>query len=218
MIFAAGFGTRMRPLTNAIPKPMIPVAGKPMIDHAIAMVRQAGIERIVCNVHYLADVIAPHLREQGVHVVEETPDILDTGGGLRAALPELGTGPVLTLNPDAAWSGANPVEELLAAWHIDMTALLLLQPLDRATGREGGGDFEMQDGHLTRGGDYVYAGAQILRTDRLKDFREAAFSLNRYWDLLAEDGPLHGTTHDGGWCDIGHPEGLKHAETLMRGA
>lgn len=204
----------MRPLTDTLPKPMIPLAGRPMIDHAIDILRDAGIERIVANTHYLHDEIAPHLRDRRVTISHE-PDILDTGGGLRAALPLLGDGPVVTLNPDAAWSGANPVQELMAAWRSDMTALLLMQPLKSALERRGQGDFDMApDGTLTRGDALVYTGAQIIRTDQLADVPGKAFSLNAYWDRLT----LHGTLHKGGWCDIGHPAGLTRAEALLADA
>lgn len=218
MIFAAGFGTRMGSLTADRPKPMIPLAGRPMIDHSIELVRNAGIERIVANTHYLHDRIAPHLRDAGVCVNHEENPILDTGGGLRAALPLLGHGPVITLNPDAAWSGRNPVRELLDAWQDGMSALLLLQPLDRAGARKGGGDFDLVDGEVRRGGDWVYTGAQIVDPARLHEIDEEVFSLNAYWNRLAEKAPLHGIVHDGGWCDIGHPEGLSAAEAMLADA
>ena len=109
MIFAAGFGTRMGALTRTIPKPMVPLGGRPMIAHAIDLLRDAGIEKIIANTHYLPDQIEPYLKDQGVKVLRETPDILDTGGGLRAALPLLGADPVVTINPDALWLGPNPI-------------------------------------------------------------------------------------------------------------
>ena len=124
MIFAAGFGTRMGELTRSTPKPMLPLAGRPMIDHAIDLVRNAGIVRVVANTHYLADQIEPHLVRRDVVAVRETPEILETGGGLKAALPHLGADPVVTLNPDAAWTGSNPISTLLNAWRPEMSALL----------------------------------------------------------------------------------------------
>lgn len=218
MIFAAGFGTRMGALTQDLPKPMIPLLGRPMIDHAIDLLRAAGIDHIVANTHYLHDAIAPHLRAAGVTVVQETDQILDTGGGLKAALPMLGDGPVLTLNPDAAWTGANPAAELLSAWRPGMQALLLLQPLDRTTARRTAGDFDLTDGRLSRGGPFVYAGAQIIDPARLDEINEPVFSLNAYWDHLKTTGGIDGTIHDGGWCDIGHPDGLIAAEAMLRNA
>lgn len=216
MIFAAGFGTRMRHLTADIPKPMLPLAGRPMIDRSIDMIRAAGIGRIVANTHYLHDAIAPHLAALGVAVNREAPGILETGGGLRAALPLLGDGPVVTVNPDAAWTGPNPVTELLGSWRPGMQALLMLVPLARARSPRQEGDFSLEHGEIWRGGPYLYAGAQIIRTERLGEIPGEAFSLNAYWDLLARTGPLHGIVYGGNWCDIGHPEGLAEAEEMLR--
>lgn len=215
MIFAAGFGTRMGDLTRHTPKPMIPLAGRPMIDHAVDLVRAAGINHIVANTHYLHDVIEPHLHSLAVGAVRESPDILETGGGLKSALGALGTDPVVTLNPDAAWVGANPVSSLLNAWRKDMQALLLLVPIERAETVRTEGDFSLEKGRIRRGGGYVYTGAQILRTHRLSEIHEHVFSLNKYWDLLADSGPVHGIVYEGKWCDIGHPEGLSKAERML---
>ncbi|MXQ08229.1 NTP transferase domain-containing protein [Alphaproteobacteria bacterium GH1-50] len=215
MIFAAGFGTRMGALTKDLPKPMLPVAGQPMIDIAISMGRSAGLSTLVANTHYLAHRIEPHLTERGVAISREEPEILDTGGGLKAALPLLGPGPVVTMNPDAGWRGPNPVEQLLGAWREDDGALLLVVPMERALGRQGGGDFTLDGGRLSRGGDYVYCGVQILRTEILADISDTAFSLNQVWDRLNADGRLRGIEYAGDWCDIGHPEGLTLAERMM---
>lgn len=215
MIFAAGFGTRMGRLTQDLPKPMLPLCGRPMIDHAIEIVRSSGIERIFSNTHYLHQRIEPHLRARNVTVLHEQPLILDTGGGLKAALPHLGHGPIVTLNPDAAWTGPNPIQTLLNAWRPDMHALLMLVPLDIARSNRSEGDFSLDRGLIERGGPYLYSGAQIIRTDRLTEIADTVFSLNRYWDLLASSGPVHGVVHQGGWCDIGHPQGLSDAERML---
>lgn len=216
MIFAAGFGTRMRHLTQHLPKPMVPLGGRPMIDHALDLVRTAGIHQIVCNTHYLHEVIEPHLLAQGVQIAQEQPDILDTGGGLRAARHMLGPDPVLTLNPDVAWSGPNPVQELLNAWQPQMQALLLLVPVaytDRPSG-----DFRLDNSTLSRKGDYVYTGAQILRTSGLDNIDSRVFSLNVYWDMLMDAGEVHGVVYSGKWRDIGTPEGLAAAEVMLADA
>jgi N-acetyl-alpha-D-muramate 1-phosphate uridylyltransferase len=140
MIFAAGFGTRMGALTADRPKPMLELAGRTMIDRAIDLGEEAGCAPILANTHYRAEVIAPTLAARGVGVCHE-PVILDTGGGLKAALSRLGDGRVATLNPDVAWSGPNPLRHLLdTAWPDDAGALLLLIPETRATGRSGPGD------------------------------------------------------------------------------
>ncbi len=214
MLFAAGFGTRMGELTADTPKPMLPLSGKPMIDHAVALARKADISAIVANTHYLSEEIEPHLDNLGVKSCRERPDILDTGGGLRAA-SHLLTSPTFTLNPDAAWLGPNPLTKLSNVWEDHMQALLLLVPADRVRGRDGPGDFSIENGQLKRGGPLVYSGAQIIRTEGLPDIPSKAFSLNLYWDRLAESGGLYGTTYSGHWCDIGTPEGLTLADQML---
>lgn len=221
MLFAAGFGTRMGPLTATRPKPLIPVAGRPLIDHALALADGAGVARIVANSHYLADQIEAHLAGRDIPVSREVPEILDTGGGLRKALPLLQDDPVMTLNTDAVWTGRNPLVELMEGWDGDrMDALLLLLPLERATGHSGTGDFLMgADGRLVRAkgaGGPVYLGAQIVKTAGLADVEGEAFSLNLLWDQMLEKGRLFGILHDGGWCDVGHPQGITVAEEMLR--
>lgn len=218
MIFAAGLGTRMRPLTDSLPKPLIPVAGRTLLDRALDMGRAAGAGPVVVNTHYLGDRIAAHLAGRDVAISDEAPEILDTGGGLRQALPLLGQGPVMTLNPDVVWTGPNPLAALNAAWREDMEALLMLVPLSRATGRQGAGDFSLDDaGRIARRGDHVYGGAQIIRPDRLAAIPDRVFSLNRLWDLLIADGRAFGIVHAGGWCDVGYPGAIPLAEGMLHG-
>ncbi|MCO6384170.1 nucleotidyltransferase family protein [Oceanicola sp. 502str15] len=214
MIFAAGFGTRMRPLTDTRPKPLIKVAGKPLLDRALDLTE--GTERVVVNTHYLGDQIARHLAGRTVQTIHE-PEILDTGGGLRNALPLLGTGPVITLNSDAVWTGPNPLQTLRNAWKPDrMDALLLLIPVANARGYEGTGDFSQDaDGRLTRGPGLIYSGAQIIKPDGLAQIPEAAFSLNVLWNVMQPEGRLFGVVHPGGWCDVGHPGGIAEAEAML---
>ncbi|TNC48180.1 nucleotidyltransferase family protein [Rubellimicrobium rubrum] len=216
MIFAAGLGTRMGALTADRPKPLIEVAGRPLIDQALTHAKDAGAEPIVVNVHYRADQMRGYLADKGVLVADETERLLETGGGLKAALPLLGPGPVWTLNSDAAWAGPNPLVDLAAAWRPEMEALLLLVPTDRALGYRGAGDFDLDPtGCLARGAGQVYTGAQILRTEGLAEISEPVFSLNRLWDRAAARGGLHGIVYDGHWCDVGRPENLALAERLV---
>ncbi|MEM1064338.1 MAG: nucleotidyltransferase family protein [Pseudomonadota bacterium] len=220
MIFAAGFGTRMGALTAEKPKPLITVGGKPLIDHALDVAEGAGCAPIAVNTHFRAAQMAAHLAgRSGVTVSHEAPDILDTGGGLKHALPHLPGDAIATLNSDAVWRGPNAVQALLANWDpARMDALLLCVPPERAHGRKGGGDFSISaDGRLSRGGAAVYVGAQILRPDRVAAYPEQAFSLNAIWDLIAADGRLFGLVYPGHWCDVGHPEGLAEAEALLSG-
>lgn len=219
MVFAAGFGTRMGALTRDRPKPLIPVAGQPLIDHALGIASDAAVGRIVVNTHYRADQLAAHLTGRGTLISHE-PEILETGGGLKAALPILGDGPVAILNSDGIWTGANPLTQLAQAWDPDrMEALLLLLPLYRTLAHGPKGDFRLApDGRISRGQggeDHVYIGAQILKTGRIAATPEAVFSLNKPWTEMIAAGTAYGLVHDGGWCDVGHPEGIAEAERLL---
>ena len=218
MIFAAGLGTRMGELTRARPKPLIEVAGRPLIDHALALVRDAGIPRVVVNSHAHADQLQAHLARTAPDVlVSHEPTLLDTGGGLRNALPLLGPGPVFTLNADMVWTGPNPLTALAAAWPGD-GALLTLVPRAAATGHAGPGDFFLDP--LRRRGDaatapFVYAGAQIIDPAALAAFPDRVFSLNPVWNALLARHRLDATVHPGGWVDVGRPEGIALAEALL---
>lgn len=216
MLFAAGFGTRMGALTAERPKPLVPVAGHALIDHAVDLTTEAGIDKIVVNLHYRGQMIRDHLAGRQILFAEE-PEILETGGGLKAALPLLGTDPVLTLNSDAIWQGPNPIEALLAAWDpARMDALMMLIPPEQALGYAGQGDFHMDEGgRLTRGPGAIYGGVQILKTEGLAEIDQNAFSLNLLWDQMLANGRLFGLTYPGTWCDVGNPDGLKLAEDLI---
>lgn len=212
MIFAAGLGTRMGALTRDRPKPLIPVAGRALVDHALDLT--AGLRRVV-NLHYRADMLRAHLAGRDVAFSDESALLLETGGGLKQALPLL-SDPVFTLNSDAVWTGANPLAALAAAWRpARMEALLLLLPPAAATGYRGAGDFVIEDGRLRRGPGLVYAGAQIIRTGPVAAVPDAVFSLNRVWDGMIARGTLYGLVHSGGWCDVGRPECIPLAEHLL---
>lgn len=217
MIFAAGFGTRMRPLTDNLPKPLIRVGGQTLLDRALNLGRQAGCAPIVVNTHYLGQQIADHLAGQDIAISHEADQILETGGGLRHALPLLGGGVVMTLSPDVVWTGPNPLIALRDAWDdTRMDALMMLVPLARATARKGGGDFALDTaGRIARKGDYVYGSAHVLRTERLAGIADRAFSLNLVWDQIIADGRAYGIVHQGGWCDVGAPETIPLAQALL---
>ncbi|MCB6177905.1 nucleotidyltransferase family protein [Rhodobacter sp. Har01] len=221
MLFAAGFGTRMRALTVARPKPLIPVNGRPLLDRALDLAEAAGCAPVVVNVHYLGGQIVDHLAGRaGVEISDERDEILDTGGGLRAALPMLGGGPVMTLNPDAVWRGANPLHLLRRAWDpARMDALLMVKDRVAVHGRIGRADFAVDaTGRITRAADetgVVYLGAQILRTEGLAEIPEQVFSLNRLWDGMIAAGRAFALPYPGDWCDVGSPEGLAQAEALL---
>ena len=217
---AAGFGSRMRPLTLTRPKPLIPVGGMPLLDRAIALVRDAGIDRIAVNAHYLADRIVAHLAGTGIAVSVEHPRILDTGGGLRAALPLLGpSDPVLTLNPDVLYLGPNPVPLLASAWPTDgIDALLMVVPLDQAASRAAG-DFSLApDGRIRRGGAHVYTGAQLIRRGVIEGWPDPVFGLNAVWDTLIARDRIRAVAYPGRWHDVGTPQALAEAEAALAGA
>ncbi len=217
MLFAAGFGTRMGALTKDRPKPLIEVAGRPLIDHALASVDAVHPSRVVANLHYHADQLQAHLAPKGILLSHETPEILETGGGLRAALPLLGTGPVFTMNTDAIWAGPNPLSLLQEAWDPDrMDALLMCVPIGQTIGHAGEGDFTADaEGRITRGPGLVYGGVQILKTDGLRHIPEQAFSLNLLWNQMHDRQRLFALEYPGRWCDVGRPEGIALAEGML---
>ncbi len=219
MVFAAGKGTRMAPLTDVTPKPLIAVGGQTLLDRALVQARQAGAGPVVVNIHHLGQQIRDHIAGQDIAVSDESDLLLETGGGLRKALPLLGPGPVITMNPDVVWTGPNPLPPLLAAWDdARMDALLMLVPISRAHGRTGGGDFSLDPGNrLIRKGDLVYGGVQIIRPDRLAEIDAQVFSLNRLWDLMIAEGRAFGLIHAGEWCDVGRPDCIPLAEALLDG-
>jgi len=224
MIFAAGFGTRMGALTREKPKPLIEVAGVPLIDRAIGLGRDAGVSQKIVNTHYLGEQLARHLGNQtGIMISHEEPEALETGGGLKRAAPLIGAKTVFTLNPDVVWAGKNPLTALLKHWNpAVMDALLMLVPCRDETAHTSGGDFDLDDAHrVTRAGAtstraLIYSGAQIIKTAPVANTGGNRFSLNIVWDQLIEKGRVFGCVHDGGWVDVGTPAGIQAAETMLR--
>lgn len=215
LLFAAGFGTRMAPLTNTRPKPMVEVAGKPLLDHAIDLCDGLNI---VVNAHYFADQIKQHIAGRNIALSDETDLIRDTGGGLKHARPLLGRGPVFTMNTDAVWRGSDPIKTLKTSWTDDMEALLLMIPRDLAVGHTGAGDFDIDaNTRLTRGTDFVYSGVQIIRTDGLAAVSDDVFSMWALWDGMLDRGTMHGVAYDGQWCDVGRPDCIPTAEAMLAG-
>jgi len=212
----------MRHLTGDRPKPLVQVAGRPLIDHALDHLVAAGVRRVVVNTHYLGDRIEAHLateRRVDIAISREDGALLETGGGLRHAAPLLGRAPVWTLNPDAVWRGPNPL--LAMSGGVPGGARLLLVPRERAQGHKGPGDFFLEpDGRLRRRGTaasapYVYTGLQIVDPAPVVAVGQAAFSLNVAWDAMLAEGRLYGAVYDGAWCDVGQPESIPLAEGLL---
>lgn len=216
LLCAAGNGTRMGALTQHQPKPLIKVAGKALIDHALDQVHAAQLQTIVVNLHAHAPMMVDHLADQPVTFSDETDALLETGGGLRKALPLLNANPVMTMNTDAVWNGPNPINALLNAWRPEMEALLLMVAKPNVSGHLGKGDFRMDtDNRLHRAPDMIYTGVQIIRTDVLSEIKEPAFSMNVVWNIINDRGGLFGATYAGRWCDVGQPSSIPLAEAML---
>lgn len=225
MILAAGLGTRMRPLTETTPKPLIDVSGRSMLARVFDHLDQTGVKKRIVNIHWLGDLIVQSLKNRDdVFFSDESEALLETGGGVRRALPLLGNDPFYVLNADIVWTdGAEPsLVRLARSFDPErMDALLLLEPLERAFGYDGKGDFfQQQDGRLRRrvNGEiapFLFAGVQILHPRLFENTPDDAFSLNLLYDKAAASGRLFGLAHDGDWYHIGDPEALSAAEKLI---
>jgi MurNAc alpha-1-phosphate uridylyltransferase len=227
MVLAAGMGVRMRPLTDKIPKPLVSVAGRPLLDHVLDRLAEAGVETAVLNVHHLADQIERHLtgrQTPGIVISDERSELLDTGGGVVKALPILGASPFFHLNADTIWiDGVRPNLLRLAAMFDPrrMDALLLLAATSASVGYGGRGDFTMAaDGRLARRSErdvapFVYAGVAILAPALFSTAPPGAFSLNLLFDRAIKAGRLYGLRLEGVWMHVGTPEAIAAAETAI---
>jgi len=228
MVLAAGLGKRMRPLTATRPKPMVAVAGKPLIDHALDRLKAAGVSRAIVNVHYLADALEGHVkRTPGIEVVisDERAELLETGGGIAKALPLIEDDVFLAVNSDNFWVDG-PVDAigLLADRWDDaiMDALLLVVPLARANCHGGSGDFYMDaDGRLSRRrpgrvAPFVFTGVQLLHRRLFADVPAGPFSMNLLFDRAIASGRLYGVVHQGLWFDVGTPPAVAKTEALLK--
>ena len=229
MVMAAGLGKRMRPLTATRPKPLVEVAGKPLIDHVFDRLGGAGVTRAVVNVHYLADALEAHLarasRAIEVVVSDERDALMETGGGLVRARDRLGDAPVFVVNSDNLWiDGPVDTLRLLASrWDDEaMDALLLLVPYARAHNHQGQGDFTLApDGRITgrraagRTAPFVYSGVQIVHPRLIADWPEGPFSTNLFWDRAIEAGRAYGQVHQGLWFDVGTPAAIGRTEAML---
>lgn len=227
MILAAGLGKRMRPLTASQPKPLVRVAGRALIDHALDRLAEAGVARAVVNVHYLADALEAHVcarRAPQVTVSNERAQLLETGGGMMKAMPHL-PDPFFALNADNIWldGPSNAFAELSRRWNPDqMDALLLLVPHARAANFNGPGDFHMDPaGRLSRRQDgrvapFIYTGIQLVSHRLLRDAPEGPFSTNILWNRAIEEGRLYGLSFGGLWFEVGTPQAIRPTEEALR--
>jgi MurNAc alpha-1-phosphate uridylyltransferase len=225
MILAAGLGLRMRPLTDRRPKPLIEVAGKPLIDYGMDRLREASVQKVVVNGHYLADQISSWSRQQAAPETifsDEQAEILDTGGGIAKALPLLGEQPFFVLNSDSFWiEGKVPaLNRLRSAWNdATMDCLLLLCHVDRTIGYDGRGDFLLgRDGRLIRqqgSGALAYIGGYLVHPRLFAGVAVEKFSMNVLWDKAISEGRLHGIAHSGKWLHVGTPAAIALAEAEL---
>lgn len=228
MVLAAGLGTRMRPLTEDTPKPLLQLCERSLLHHAMDRLHDAGIARIVVNAHWFADQVAEAAADYGatpapVVLAEDT--LLETGGGVKAALPQLGSEPFVVVNGDAFWlDGPSPaLRRMTAAFDpAEMDALLLLVRTAHVDGETGRGDFLLDPlGRARRPKEreiapYLFGGVQILSPRLFEGMPDGAFSLNRVYDRAIEEGRLFGLVHDGAWFHLSTPRDLERAETMLR--
>jgi MurNAc alpha-1-phosphate uridylyltransferase len=230
MVRAAGRGERMRPLTDSIPKPLVPLAGRALIDHVLDRLDAAGITKAVVNVHYLPDKLEAHLKSRthpNIVISDERDALLETGGGVVRALPLLGSDPFLIHNSDTVWIeglGSN-LARLIDSWDGErMDTLLLLASTASSLGYEGRGDFSMDaNGALMRQSGarvapFVFAGVSIAHPRLFSDAPKGRFSLNLLWDRAIARGRAYGMRLDGLWMHVGTPEAVAEADAAIAGA
>jgi len=227
IVLAAGLGTRMRPHNGQIPKPLVAVGGKSLIDYGLDRLAASGVERVVVNVHHLADALERHLasrRRPRIIISDERAELLGTGGGIVKALPALGDAPFFLVNSDTLWLDGIKPNFLRLAEAFDgttMDALLLLAPTAGAIGYSGRGDYMMlPDGRLRRRAErevapFIYAGAAILSPALFDEAPAGAFALTRLFDRAAESGRLFGLRLEGLWMHVGTPEAVAAAEAAL---
>lgn len=226
MVLAAGLGKRMRPLTDTMPKPLIRIAGKALLDWGLDALAEAGVRKAVVNVHYLPDQIVAHLAGRSapkIVISDESPDLLDSAGGIVKALPELGTEPFYILNADTFWidAGQSNLTRLALEWDAArMDILIMLAPLESATGHSGSTDFLLAaDGRLARANKdprgLIYAGAGIVHPRIFEGAVAEPHSLNRYFDKAIAAGRLFGMAMRGQWITVGTPDAIAPAEAAV---
>ena len=228
MVLAAGFGVRMRPITDRIPKPLVRVGGRALLDHVLDRLVAAGVERAVVNVHHFADQIERHLadrRRPAIILSDERDRLLDTGGGVVKARDKLGDAPFFHINSDTIWiEGVRPnLDRLAEAFDPGrMDALLLLAPTATSIGYEGRGDFSIgPHGRLAPRAErevvpFVYAGVAIFAPALFDDTPDGPFSLNLLFARAAAAGRLHGLRLDGIWIHVGAPSAIAEAEAAIK--
>jgi MurNAc alpha-1-phosphate uridylyltransferase len=227
MLLAAGLGTRMKPLTDTRPKPLVEVGGRTLVDRVLDKLVAQGVTRAIVNVHYLPDMLAAHVKQRSdieIIISDERDAVLETGGGVIKALPLLGDDPFFVINTDVTWATAGDAtfSDMAAAYDpARMDALLLLAPMESTLGFRGPGDFYLaSDGQVERRGEratapYVFAGTHITRAELLRSYEAKPFSANVYWNAFASRGRLLGTVMTPFWMHVGDPAGRDEAEARL---
>jgi len=224
MVFAAGLGTRMRPITHTLPKPLVKVAGRALIDHTLDRLAEAGVDTAIVNVHWLPDLIINHLRARTapkIIISDEREKLLDQGGGIMKAMDHLGPGAFIICNTDAIWleGPRSNLRRMMAAWDPDkMDILLLVATTATSVGVDWPGDFQMLgDGRLVKREErtvapFVYSGFGIIKGDLFANEQREIFSLAPFFFDAAQRGKLHGLRLEGQWLHVGAPEAIEDAE------
>ena len=226
MVLAAGLGKRMRPITDTMPKPLVKIAGRTLLDRGLDSLAGAGVEKAVVNVHYFPEQIIAHVSGRNaprVVISDESQRLLDSAGGIVKALPELGAGPFYIVNADTFWidRGEPNLLRLADKWDAArMDILLMLADPASATGHSGGTDFLLEaDGRLSRAANapegLIYAGAGIVSPQIFEGAQAEPHSLNAYFDRAIAAGRLHGMRMDGHWITVGTPEAIAPAEAMV---
>jgi MurNAc alpha-1-phosphate uridylyltransferase len=228
MVLSAGLGTRMAPAHNTVPKPLVRLNGKALIDHVLDRHSEAGIARAIVNVHHMADVIEAHLRGRrrpAIEISDERGKLLDTGGGAKKALPRLGGGVFLIHNADSVWIegvGSN-LARLMQAWDDErMDCLMMLALASHSLGYQGRGDFAFEsDGRIRRRRveqemvPFAFTGVSLAHPRLFERSPDGAFSLNAVWDAAIAAGRAYGQRMEGTWMHVGSPEALAQAEQRL---
>lgn len=227
MVLAAGLGKRMRPITSTIPKPLVEIRGKALVDYGIDALVRGGVTRVVVNVHYLPDLLRAHMRRRRdveIAISDESEELLDSGGGIVKALPLLGPDPFFLVNADTFWIDGyrDNLDLMCDLWNPErMDILLLIADMRQATGYEGKGDFTMDvEGRLARVGErdmspFIYAGGAIIKPSVFGGMKPGPFSLNRVFDAAIEADRLYGVRLDGLWLTVGTPASIAEAEAAF---
>ncbi|NKB51906.1 MAG: NTP transferase domain-containing protein [Rhizobiaceae bacterium] len=227
MVLAAGLGTRMRPITDNIPKPLVSVAGKTLLDRALDALAAGGVKRAFLNVHYLADQIEQHVDARSlpeILISDERSELLDSGGGVKKAIADEPDGPLIILNGDSFWidEDSSNIQRMKSLWDPEaMDMLLLVAAKNQAVGYDGAGDFFIDDRQiLARRNDaetapYIYAGAIITRIGNIRSVSDTKFSLNHLFDKAIQRNRLYGCRLDGLWLHVGTPASIEEAELAI---